>query len=906
MTRQLAALCIAVFLCPHVFAQGPEAEWRTVTTKHFRVHYPVEYEAWSLRAASRLESVRDAVAAEVGFAPETVTDVMVTNPIAEANGLTLPLLDTPRIILYTESPDPMEEIGEYVSWVDLLAVHEVAHLLHLTRPSRNPLQRLGERFLPLNPITLGAPLWVIEGYATVVEGRITGSGRPSSTLRALILRRWAETGNLPSYAQLAGSGRFAGMSMPYLAGSAYLEWLEQRAGEGSLRKLWARMTARRRRSFNEAFIGVFGDSPERLYGVFTAELTYRAMTIDKNNPPVEGELWQETSRRSGQPDVSPDGKSIVVVLRSKTKPSRLVVWSTDAPAEEEKKFAERLEKILKRDPEDVAPMRAKPLPRKPLHSLTAPDGGDLESPRWTSGGQSILYTHRQPDRRGFLHRDLFRWIPETGENVRITHLADVGDADPMPDGQSAVAVRSRQGYSQLVMVNLLTGEVTPKTEPSLDVIYTHPRVSADGKTIAYMTHDDSGGWKLNVGRVLRPVEGPEGGPETRVPDSGGLESPPYITSPEWSGESIFATVFANGFAEIHRFNGDVSDPVTRARGGAFQPAPSPDGRLFFMSIEPDGFVVRVLPAATPVAPRVIEGELVPAIPPAPSKGISLEPQPLTPPRRYGIGRQEFSTMFGGAYASSLRVTEVGARLGDVVGRLDTIAVASIGDVRGGALASMWRGSPIGVGVHLFSFREGERHRGGELRATWRAQWPLQSIAVDAGFLADRSRDAAFGDLRYRIRQERGGIKTSEELRVGLQSHVRRALARVTLASGDHRFAAQIEKATSDDQLLPLGGIATTVMPQSLVAQRIIDPALDPATLAGDDYTGGRVELGTGYVTAFYQQHRLAGQRLGYAGLELTMQSPPIAWVKSAGFELTLGAARVRGDTRWWTGLRWRP
>src|SRR6185369_12569133 len=104
MTRQLAAL--AVFLiAASVNAQGPDAQWRTITTKHFRVHYPVPYEAWSLRAASRLESIRDAVAAEVGFAPETVTDVIVENPIADANGITLPLLDTPRIILYTESPD---------------------------------------------------------------------------------------------------------------------------------------------------------------------------------------------------------------------------------------------------------------------------------------------------------------------------------------------------------------------------------------------------------------------------------------------------------------------------------------------------------------------------------------------------------------------------------------------------------------------------------------------------------------------------------------------------------------------------------------------------------------------------------------------------------------------------------
>ena len=41
------------------------------------------------------------------------------------------------------------------------------------------------------------------------------------------------------------------MSMAYLLGSAYLEWLEERAGPGSLRNLWARMTARTPRELRQ-------------------------------------------------------------------------------------------------------------------------------------------------------------------------------------------------------------------------------------------------------------------------------------------------------------------------------------------------------------------------------------------------------------------------------------------------------------------------------------------------------------------------------------------------------------------------------------------------------------------------------------------------------------------------------
>jgi hypothetical protein len=289
----IRTVTLLLLLATTAAAQSPSAEWRTIETPHFRVHYPREYEEWSMRAAERLESIREAVSAEVGFAPPQTIDVLVMNPVAEPNGEAWPFLDSPRMIFWTEAPGPDEVLGAYGHWIDLLAVHETAHVVHMLRPSRNPLGSMFEKFvLPLNPITLRAPRWVLEGYATVIEGRLTGAGRPTSTIRALVLRQWAANGRLPSYGQLNSDRRFLGMSMAYLMGSAYLEWLEQRGGPDSLRNLWARMTARHRRSFNEAFAGVFGESPDRLYGEFIAELTASAMTIERGLTKVEGSCFR--------------------------------------------------------------------------------------------------------------------------------------------------------------------------------------------------------------------------------------------------------------------------------------------------------------------------------------------------------------------------------------------------------------------------------------------------------------------------------------------------------------------------------------------------------------------------------------------------------------------------------------
>ncbi|HEX3110303.1 MAG TPA: hypothetical protein VHU41_14505, partial [Thermoanaerobaculia bacterium] len=431
------ALVVTLAAFP-LIAQTPAADWRTITTPHFRVHYPSEYQAWTERAVARLESIRDAVAKETGYSAQQTTDVLIMNPYAAANGETLPLLDTPRIVLFTEPPAPQDPIGEYTDWPDLLITHEMTHLQHLLRPSRNPELRLIEQLLlPISPIAFSAPRWVTEGYATVIEGRLTGSGRPSSTLRAVILRKWAESGRLPTYAELESNQSYLGMSMAYLVGSAYLEWLEERSGPGSLQKLWRRETARQKRSFDAAFEGVFGDSPERLYGTFTAQLTERAMAL--NRDAVEGTLWQETSYASGDPAVSPDGKQIAVVLRNREHKSKLVILSTEPPTEEEKKLNERIEKMLRRDPEDVAPVRSKPVNRKPLHTLRMPRDTDIMMPRWMPDGKSLVFTHRSTDREGDLHHDLYRWTIESGAVEQLTHGADVFDADPFPDGKRFVA-----------------------------------------------------------------------------------------------------------------------------------------------------------------------------------------------------------------------------------------------------------------------------------------------------------------------------------------------------------------------------------------------------------------------------------------------------------------------------------
>jgi hypothetical protein len=864
-------------------AQTPAADWRTVETPHFRVHYPRPFEAWTMRAATHLESIRDAVAREAGYVAETKADVIVTNPVARANGLTYTLLDTPRIVLYAEPAEAAGQLGEFGDWIDLLVTHEMTHLVHLDRRSRNPARRALELLLPIGPIALNAPRWVNEGYATVIEGRLTGSGRPSSAFRAAVLRKWAESGQLPTYAQLDSDYRFLGMSMAYLMGSAFLEWLEARNGAGSLPKVWARMTARQPRGFESAFEGVFGDSPRKLYGLFTTELTQRAHEEGLH----EGELWQDTSRGTGDPAVSPDGKQIALVIRDEHR-SKLVVFST-GENEEEKKHEERIAKMLERDPQDVAPVRTKPLPRKPVHSLTMPDGGDIESPRWM--GDGIVFTHRVPDTNGDLHRDLFVW--DFHHVRRVTHGADVYDADVIPSGSEGpgwaggatlpvraahppgpslplgatafVAVRSRFGMTQLVTVSN-DGDVRPITEPSIDRVVSHPRVN--GNRLAYVAHTNVD-WQLVVDDKTIPFDG-------------------NVADPEWSGNDIYATVLANGAIDIVRF--PAGERVTRMSGGAFQPAPSPDGRLFFMALEPDGFKLHVLPRVDVVTPLPATRR---------NAGTTFESRTTSPPRPYGIGRQERTWILSGNDAPGAHTTEAGVRIGDVVGRLDTIVVASFGDIRGATIAPLWRGLPIALGAQAYEAREaiGKQH-GLEMRASWNAVYPLHDVAISGGVLARSPSSLAFFSSRIRFHQ----LKTREDLAFSAESHHTRLFGRFEGKVGQLKIGGEAQR----DQHALVGGVASTILPLSAVADRVLDPALETGTLRGTHYTGARADVSLDGVTLFYRQHRMDGERLNVEGVEAARRLPAMPIIKAPAVDVTAGVARVVHRTRWWIGVRLSP
>jgi hypothetical protein len=280
--------------------------------------------------------------------------------------------------------------------------------------------------------------------------------------------------------------------------------------------------------------------------------------------------------------------------------------------------------------------------------------------------------------------------------------------------------------------------------------------------------------------------------------------------------------------------------------------------------------------------------------------VALRDEPVTS-RDYGIGRQEWSTIFGGQYTSFGSTTEFGLRLGDVAGRLDTILLGAIGTnqmPRGAALASVWRGLPITLGAHLFDTRN---TRGLELRATRAATFPLARIAISGGGLFEQHHNRAFLDAhavtwQRRIASERIDIATDS-------AHHLQATARVALRAAGLTFAA----AFTEGRHLTLGGTPSTIEPDSLLIDRLLDPAFERGSFSSATYRGQRLSIGTSILAAFWQRHHLGADN-DVIGLETNFSIPPMPLVKTPGLQLTAGVAQVRATRkmRGWVGVRWKP
>ena len=190
--------------------------WRTVETAHYRVH-PLDSEA---RASTRWRAPMPSgrVARVVGYAPDRKVDLVLMDP-AVGQWLRRSPLASPLMGSFPPHPVPHREsdttgCGQKTSCCTKTCTSSTC----FGRP--NPGSASWARDFSASAPRSGAGLGH-RGLRDLVEGG-SPAGRPNSDSRAAWLRTLARHGQLPTYPELDGSGRWRSGSMRYLVGSAYL------------------------------------------------------------------------------------------------------------------------------------------------------------------------------------------------------------------------------------------------------------------------------------------------------------------------------------------------------------------------------------------------------------------------------------------------------------------------------------------------------------------------------------------------------------------------------------------------------------------------------------------------------------------------------------------------------------
>jgi len=419
----------------------PNEDWRTIHTRHFRVHFTPPLEEVARRAAVNAERAYTELSAEL-VPPRGTIDLVVSDNVDYVNGYATPFPSN-RIVLFAHPPTDASGLRNYADWNALVVTHELTHIFHLDR-SRG-IWRVGQAIFGRNPLlfpNLYEPRWVIEGLAVYYESRLTGVGRLESSEHSMIARAAVLGNRLPALHELAPStSRFPGGEVIYVYGSLLFDYLSRTRGPASIRAFVERgaitpfpffLTATSRSAFGESFQ--------------TAWTHWRdSLVREMKSPHVVMPAWQQVTS-SGRIALFPRWLGDTALIYAGDK-------GREMPAAYQISLHGRERNLGRRN--GTSP------------NVRLPDG-------------SIIFS--QPDYLDPYHVRQDLYVERDGHQTQLTRGARLYAPDVRGDGE-IVAVQDLPATTRLVRISPHSGAITPITPTSIDTQWMDPRWSPGGSRI---------------------------------------------------------------------------------------------------------------------------------------------------------------------------------------------------------------------------------------------------------------------------------------------------------------------------------------------------------------------------------------------------------------------------------------
>lgn len=270
----LCSLCLLVQAKPVIqeTAVGqhiPAADWRTLETPHFMIHFPQAHQAQAQHLAKLAEQRHPDLSATFNWAPRDKTVIVISDDYDSANGWATPLpFNAIRMFMF--APDDINQLESFTDWQALLFEHEYTHILHLDKAAGAPNtlrsffgRGAGVLQLGLFPNAF-QPLFMIEGLAIRQESALAAqSGRLHNSYYKMLIRDEVERGPM-SLSEVSLSGSYS-----YLYGAYFYQFLVQEYGADAVAKLIATYSTNLIPfTLSNSFQQVFGKTDQQLWRAF--------------------------------------------------------------------------------------------------------------------------------------------------------------------------------------------------------------------------------------------------------------------------------------------------------------------------------------------------------------------------------------------------------------------------------------------------------------------------------------------------------------------------------------------------------------------------------------------------------------------------------------------------------------
>ena len=563
----MKALLAGVIFC--LFAVGAVAQsvlennptflkWNQIHTPHFRVLYPVGFDAQAQRMANTLEHVYVPEAKTIGKTPRRIS-IILQNQSSQSNGFVSYL--PRRSEFYTMPAQDYNFVGTN-DWLDMLASHEYRHVVQYKQATRGLNKAIyflfgGTTFVGMSHIA--APQWFWEGDAVATETAFTPSGRGKIPRFDLVFRTNLLEGRTFNYHKQYLRSYKHNIPDHYVLGYHMVSYLRRKTGDPDI---WNKVTT-------------------RAWGMPIMPFTF------------SNALHRET------------GRYVTGVFN-------------DMAGELRQEWQAEVDKLQLTPFETIATKRGKaytdfkyPQPLSDGTVVTLKEGiGDIEQfVLLDSGNESIAFTPGFVNDAGMLSANAGkiawaeygfdpRWRVKNFSRIKVHDLhtgktyivndphARVTAPALSPDGKSIAVIRSTNDYQhQLVLMDVTTGrEIKALPNPSNDFL-SMPRWTPDGKSIVFLK-GQSGAKTVTLMDVASSAT------RDLLPKSNENIGHPYV-----HGDYLIVASPVSGIDNIYAIdltNGSRLQ-VTSSKYGAYSPSVSPDGKWIYYSEQTrDGLnVVRV-------------------------------------------------------------------------------------------------------------------------------------------------------------------------------------------------------------------------------------------------------------------------------------------------------------------------